>query len=1657
MYSIFIRNMTVVNSEELCIYSDETVEDKFKVESASLKLQEGNAGSLTLKMPQINVGYNEIETLATQVIVRKDGAVYWFGRVIEVKIDYDNNKEVLCEGALNYLMDTIQPPYHASSSISSWITHLIEAHNTMVVAANEPWKQLVVGYIDPNINPSTNTDLYTNYETTLDMIGNACQGWEAHPLFTYQVDSTTKFPRLVLNFYKTYYLDGDGIPEIIFGENLSDYAKEIKNEDVATVVIPLGKEYTDEERATIQQEWTDHPSDPTEWTEPKPTTDISDLDWKHTIYSVNNQSIYLYDTQDNLNRYGYNCKTVEFSEAIDYAELKAAGEKYLRDQKWDKLTLTLSGYDLSLLDYDRSPIKMGGLVHCLSKPHGLDYNYPCTAIEENLLDATATTYTLGTADNSYITDSSRQTDQKLRDAVTQAVAREKVIQQNSYNYTNGSVTDIYNELEAEIQAISFDPSEAVEEAKTNALQLLNIYDEQKNPEKKGYVHFVKETADYSVEGTLTLSELKTRVNKYFNSANIDSFFDHLSDILNNPLSSTNQDLTIFVLLGPNDYQTAITVWSASTSTYRRTDYDLFFYDYTASGVNYKIATGYNNSNFAYYGYFYSISTNTSYVAWRGYTYATFKYAIHNIADSNGFPNPFGMSNPSAENQHYAYPCKEIFTKAPEGYSAYVSRKIYPSNSSTVEEISPSLKPDLASDALQASILKEKIRAVYSGDKLTAILTAIDAHIDDDGNFTSTSYTGKRKDSDSWIIFVLAEKNNGVINWQRFMVYLYQASVANYQDWGISSNKLGTLRIDSSYYNYAKYAYIFKAKDGQVTVLGNGSPSTSVTFNNNAVDWSSNYLDQSVDYNICTTTLSSANTACFYSMRLRNGSDATYALPNLVSHVLNPQDHITEIVISDKADYIANDANLWRWNKEGLYYLNGGYNSNTLTPNTETHEGYQSVDERLRLALTKDGSIVADRVTAGKLDATVIRTGVIQSQNDNGSALQIAMDTGTILAKKARIVFANSREHANNPSLPDQALNEFAYFSNEPLNRWMNVSGQTSKDWMLVVGSSFGVDKFGRTFMREGHIGGVGGAFDIKAYNDQPIGPRYGSTPIDVGTPIYYEVSISSDAYRPDPVDPVPAQCKFFFRLGYYSAPNTITCVTNIEGFVFEAGTTPEEYEFIFETQEAGVYPYYPGELFPVWYIEGTSTDYDYEEDGEYYKQQTGVNSSYVVEITGYYDSDQETPTMPQYKSWTEERISVSTQNSGTIHIGTGYLDNGNIGQNQSFFLGGITRSGYVAGQGKDNWKFTVGSNFGVDDNGNVYCVGAILRSVNASGTINASYANVGGIPNITLYGKTRLDGQPQFIKFQWKLLNTGSYTTEGDTGIFTSKTAFTVALDPNYSTALGYLPYNPRFRFAVSAEMENQYGGQEPADPKGNFEFLWSRTGTDPQYIIINTVGWNAPPQGTPLVFNGKLDISAELSNQNVDSLILQSQTQIKHYYNEGGATDTMYYATGEILLQIIDNGNYAPAVQISADYLTGSHLGGPNQHWGESWIDNLHSTAASSGSSSKIYKHDIEGLDARYDKLLDILRPVRFRFNKDHYDDGGLYHAGFILEELKDNMDIAGIKPEEFGAYDPNPEGGGGIRYSEFIPLIVDQLQKLKRENEDLKRQLYEKGILDD
>lgn len=77
---------------------------------------------------------------------------------------------------------------------------------------------------------------------------------------------------------------------------------------------------------------------------------------------------------------------------------------------------------------------------------------------------------------------------------------------------------------------------------------------------------------------------------------------------------------------------------------------------------------------------------------------------------------------------------------------------------------------------------------------------------------------------------------------------------------------------------------------------------------------------------------------------------------------NEQDQPYEILIMDTPD-ISTAKNVWRWNQGGLGFSSSGYNGPYAT------------------AITQDGSIVANFITAGVLNAGLITTGVLKSENE----------------------------------------------------------------------------------------------------------------------------------------------------------------------------------------------------------------------------------------------------------------------------------------------------------------------------------------------------------------------------------------------------------------------------------------------------------------------------------------------------------------------------------------------------------------------------------------------------------------------------------------------------------------------------------------------------
>ncbi len=126
------------------------------------------------------------------------------------------------------------------------------------------------------------------------------------------------------------------------------------------------------------------------------------------------------------------------------------------------------------------------------------------------------------------------------------------------------------------------------------------------------------------------------------------------------------------------------------------------------------------------------------------------------------------------------------------------------------------------------------------------------------------------------------------------------------------------------------------------------------------------------------------------------------------------------------------------------------------------------------------------------------------------------------------------------------------------------------------------------------------------------------------------------------------------------------------------------------------------------------------------------------------------------------------------------------------------------------------------------------------------------------------------------------------------------------------------------------------------------------------------------------------------------------------------------------------------------------------------------SQSSDRRKKYDIRDYDEYYEKLFDLLHPVRFKWK---FGDDESYHMGYIAQDVLSAIEQVGLKTCDFGAYvvedetdirtitDDNGETiqedyltgekAYKLNYTEFIPLNTHMIQKLKQENIELKKRV--------
>lgn len=125
--------------------------------------------------------------------------------------------------------------------------------------------------------------------------------------------------------------------------------------------------------------------------------------------------------------------------------------------------------------------------------------------------------------------------------------------------------------------------------------------------------------------------------------------------------------------------------------------------------------------------------------------------------------------------------------------------------------------------------------------------------------------------------------------------------------------------------------------------------------------------------------------------------------------------------------------------------------------------------------------------------------------------------------------------------------------------------------------------------------------------------------------------------------------------------------------------------------------------------------------------------------------------------------------------------------------------------------------------------------------------------------------------------------------------------------------------------------------------------------------------------------------------------------------------------------------------------LGRSTVRWGDVYSQN-----ATINTSDANFKKDVEyGLD-RFLPVFDALRPVSFRFVDGQSD---RTHMGIIAQDLEETLSELNIPTKDFAAFikswgiDEETREGGyryAIRYGEFVPLLIYQVQKIKEALKD-------------
>ena len=259
MYKIYIRhfvpprgwegpNETIIETETLMYdYPVEYPEDGILIDP-KVKNEMGKAGSFEFGMEQNCPWYSSLLQMTTLLRVQHDDETIFYGRVLAIDTDMWGKRQVHCEGALAFLLDTLiiatKEEERKKISLETYVKDLIDSHNNLV--ANEPNKQFhygqIPGYYSQDIpavmRPESEERKFGSgsWTSTMNCLEDLTSKYGGYWRARYNEQDGNLYLDWLLNMFDPVVVD----QPLRLTENIIDISGTVDVNGIFTVLIPEG-------------------------------------------------------------------------------------------------------------------------------------------------------------------------------------------------------------------------------------------------------------------------------------------------------------------------------------------------------------------------------------------------------------------------------------------------------------------------------------------------------------------------------------------------------------------------------------------------------------------------------------------------------------------------------------------------------------------------------------------------------------------------------------------------------------------------------------------------------------------------------------------------------------------------------------------------------------------------------------------------------------------------------------------------------------------------------------------------------------------------------------------------------------------------------------------------------------------------------------------------------------------------------------------------------------------------------------------------------------------------------------------------------------------------------------------------------------------------